>query len=129
VGGLLPLRRLVENASSYFEGEITGDQLTKSVRSIFAAAIQDLHADVESPTTCRAEILACAKDAMLQSGLAYFTISDIVSRMKARGGKYADSTIRTHITSRMCINAPDHHATVYPDLERTDRGTYRLIES
>jgi hypothetical protein len=46
--------------------------------------------------------------------------------MKIGGTKYSVSTIRTHITSRLCLNAPAHHAVRYPDLERTARGTYRL---
>jgi hypothetical protein len=29
--------------------------------------------------------------------------------------------------SRMCVNAPDHHATVFRDIERVDLGRYRLL--
>ncbi len=43
------------------------------------------------------------------------------------GTRYAESTIRTMITSHMCLNAPDNAATTYDDLERVDRGTYRLV--
>ena len=73
------------------------------------------------------EILECARAVMKQSGLDHFTISEIIECMAKRGSAYAESTIRTHITSRMCANAPDHHAVTYRDLERTDRGTYRLL--
>jgi hypothetical protein len=52
-----------------------------------------------------------------------FTIMDVTREMSGSG--YAESTIRTHITSRMCVNAPDHHAVTYPDLERVGRGVYR----
>jgi hypothetical protein len=38
---------------------------------------------------------------------------------------YKESTIRTHVTSRMCANSPDNHAVTYPDLIRTDVGRYR----
>ncbi len=55
-----------------------------------------------------------------------FTISEVLAELRARGSDLADSTIRTHISSRMCGNAPDHHGTTYDDLERVDRGVYRL---
>jgi hypothetical protein len=43
----------------------------------------------------------------------------------ASGSDLAPATIRTHITSRMCADAPDHHGTTYDDLERVSRGVYR----
>ena len=43
-----------------------------------------------------------------------------------RPSGYAESTIRTHVTSRMCGNAPDNHAVTYDDLVRIDAGRYRL---
>ena len=46
--------------------------------------------------------------------------------MRRRGTSYAEGPIRTHVTSRMCANAPDHHAVTYPDLRRDDYDTYRL---
>ncbi|WP_456297873.1 DUF7669 domain-containing protein [Aneurinibacillus soli] len=39
---------------------------------------------------------------------------------------YKPQSIRTHITSRCCVNAPDHHAVVYDDFERIGRGVYKL---
>ncbi len=47
--------------------------------------------------------------------------------MRKKDTQYKDSTIKTHITSRLCANAPNHHGATYNDLERTDRGTYRLL--
>lgn len=76
--------------------------------------------------TCRDEILQCAKEVMQRSGLDYFTIPEIIKCMESRGSGFAESTIRTHIVSRMCANAPENHAVTYNDLERTDRGEYRL---
>jgi hypothetical protein len=57
---------------------------------------------------------------------ASFTIAEIVAEVRRYGATLADSTIRTHVTSRMCANAPKNHGTVYADLERVDRGRYRL---
>lgn len=53
-----------------------------------------------------------------------FTVMDVLREM--RGTRYAESTIRTHITSRMCADAPDNHGTVYADLERVGHGQYRV---
>ena len=48
--------------------------------------------------------------------------------MRRRGSRYAESTIRTHITALMCSNAPINHPTTYPDFERIDRGCYRFLD-
>jgi hypothetical protein len=77
--------------------------------------------------TCRDEIIECAQTVMRQSGLGHFTIPEIISCMAKRRSRYAESTIRTHIASRMCANAPDNHAVTYRDIERTDRGEYQLL--
>ncbi len=76
--------------------------------------------------SCRDEILACAKEVIRQYGHNEFKAQDIVDCMRKKGSAYKESTIRTHVTSRMCANAPDHHAVTYGDLEHTGRGTYRL---
>ena len=76
--------------------------------------------------TCRDAILSCAAALTQDNPNAVFTPQDIIGCMKARGTSYAESTIRTHISSRMCGNAPDNHAVVYDDRERVDAGTYRL---
>ena len=49
---------------------------------------------------------------------------DVLREM--RDSTYSESTIRTHVTSRMCANAPDNHGTTYDDLVRVGRGLYRL---
>jgi hypothetical protein len=46
--------------------------------------------------------------------------------MTLRGTGYAGSTIRTMITAHLCWNAPDNAGTTYDDLERIDRGRYRV---
>ncbi|WP_441394806.1 DUF7669 domain-containing protein [Alicyclobacillus acidiphilus] len=55
-----------------------------------------------------------------------FTVQEVVDYMKDRQTKYPESTIRTHVTSRCCVNAPNHHATVFSDFERIDHGVYKL---
>lgn len=49
----------------------------------------------------------------------------MVTGTQAHDPRYKEPTIRTHVTSRMCIDASDHHATVYADLNPVDRGVYR----
>lgn len=62
--------------------------------------------------------------AIRRLGSETFTVMDVLREM--RGTEYAESTIRTHITSRMCADAPDNHGTTYADLDRVGRGRYRL---
>jgi hypothetical protein len=77
--------------------------------------------------TCRDEILTCV-GRLLQGGKREFTVREVVEAMQAAGTRYAASTIRTHVISRMCANAPDHHAVTYPDFVRVRKGVYRLAE-
>ena len=75
--------------------------------------------------TCRDEILECIRRVTASKDTP-FTIDEIVAGMRAGGTGYAESTIRTHISSRMCADAPDNHAVTYTDLDRVGRGVYRL---
>ena len=76
--------------------------------------------------TCRSEILAVVPRLAARSSDGSFTVDDVVAELRGRGSRYRESTIRTHVASRMCANAPDNHAVVYDDLERIDDGRYRL---
>jgi hypothetical protein len=75
--------------------------------------------------TCRDEVLAAAIH-LRDLGRESFTPDDILREMERAGTEYAPSTIRTHVVSRMCVNAPDHHGVVYDDLERLAPSMYRL---
>jgi hypothetical protein len=75
--------------------------------------------------TARTEILAALSSIESRSADDTFTAQDVVDELRRRGSSYAESTIRTHVTSRMCANAADHHARVYDDLERVSDGRYR----
>ena len=74
--------------------------------------------------TARDEILAAARALASRSPDGTFTVEQVVAAL--RGSDYAESTIRTHVTSRMCADAADHHAKTYDDFKRLDRGLYRL---
>jgi hypothetical protein len=75
----------------------------------------------------RDEILR-AVESITASGRDTFTVDEVVREMQVRGTHFAESTIRTHITSRMCANAPKNHGTTYADFERVSRGEYRLVK-
>ena len=76
--------------------------------------------------TARDEVLAAARTLATRSSDGTFSIEDVVALMRREGTSYKESTIRTHVVSRMCANAPDNHAVTYRDLFRTDVGRYRL---
>lgn len=79
--------------------------------------------------TCRDEILECVNQIIRDSGINHFYLEDVIHCMKLKGSMYQESTIRTHISSRMCRNAPQHHQVRFEDLERIGHGKYRLIQS
>ena len=74
--------------------------------------------------SARKEILQAIPAVAASDGT--FTVRQVVAEMTRRGAVYSDATISTHIISRMCADAPDNHATTFDDLQRVDRGIYRL---
>jgi hypothetical protein len=79
--------------------------------------------------TARDEILAVLPAICARTADGTFTAQDVIDELRRRGSTYASSTIRTHVVSRMCANAPDHHARTYDDLERLDSGRYAAGEA
>lgn len=76
--------------------------------------------------TARDEVLAASTELADRALDGTFTVEEVVDTLRRRGSKYKASTIRTHVTSRMCANAPDNHAVTYRDLVRVGDGRYRL---
>lgn len=76
--------------------------------------------------TCRDEVIKAARFLANNSPDGTFRPVDIVQRMENMGTKFSESTIRTHVVSRMCYKAPANHASRFDDLERVGRGRYRL---
>lgn len=54
-----------------------------------------------------------------------FRIADVVAALPALN----PGTVRTHIASRCCINAPAHHQSRYPYFRSVGRGIYRIEPS
>ncbi len=79
--------------------------------------------------TCREELLTIIKDFVKNKGENKIYLSEIIKLAKEKKINYSESTIKTHISSKMCKNSPQHHQTKYNDLERISRGLYRLINS
>jgi len=82
----------------------------------------------DDTVTAHQEIREVARTLASHAPSDEFALADVIVEMRVRGSRYAESTIRTHVTSRMCANAPDHHAVVYRDFWCVDRGSgrYRL---
>lgn len=59
--------------------------------------------------TCRDEILAAVQHLSGRDGQVTLEPKGIIAEMQRRGTQYSVSTIRTHVVSRMCADAPDHH--------------------
>ena len=76
--------------------------------------------------TAREQILEAVRY-LTSGGQRTFTIAEVITELEHRGSQLAPSTIRTHIASRMCANAPDHHGTTYDDFERVGHGEYRWL--
>lgn len=79
--------------------------------------------------TCRDEILVCVENLIKKTGSNKFFLEDVIKCMMENGTQYQESTIRTHVSSRMCRNAPQHHQVKYEDLERIGHGKYQLIQN
>jgi hypothetical protein len=75
----------------------------------------------------RDEILDAIDALLVRSGANSVTVEAVLFELRRRGTTYAESTIRTMMTSHMCANAPDHAAKTFKDLERVGRGSYRRL--
>jgi hypothetical protein len=77
--------------------------------------------------TCRDEILMAVKKIIEEKGKNEFTSKEVIDILQNQHTHYKDSTIQTHISSKCCMNSPNHHQTVYNDFERIGTGLYKLL--
>lgn len=54
-----------------------------------------------------------------------FAVAEIVAALP----RLNPGTVRTHVCSRCCVNAPAHHGSRWPYFERLGQGRYRLCEA
>jgi hypothetical protein len=79
--------------------------------------------------TCRDEVLAAMLRLERRSSHDIFRLQEIASEVESATDAYPSETVRTQVSSVMCANAPVHHANHTNDLQRVDRGHYRLTPS
>lgn len=75
--------------------------------------------------TCRDAVLEAFDRLESQRHRKVFNLSEIVNEVIAMTHDFAESTIRTHVSSRMCVQAPQNHWPKYADLDRVAPGEYR----
>lgn len=76
---------------------------------------------------CRDAVLEAFNRLENKNQRKVFSLGEIVKEVFSVTSEYEESTIRTHVTSRMCVQAPLNHATKFDDLDRVDVGRYRRI--
>lgn len=62
--------------------------------------------------TCSDELLQTVRGLVKEKGVNEFTISEVVKMMTFKKTSFKESTIRTHIGSKCCINANQNHAII-----------------
>lgn len=78
------------------------------------------------PGTARSQLLEAINTLVSRSGRPEVTVQDVVDEMRRVGSRYAESTVRTMLTSHMCAQVQGTNIGTYDDVDRVDRGTYRL---
>ncbi len=69
------------------------------------------------------EILAAARRICRERGVWTFSADEIVRALPHLNA----GTIRTHVTSRCCVNAPRNHPHKWDYFTRVDRGVYEVL--
>lgn len=108
---------------------VVDDRRTSESEGHRSAAPQKTPARLAQVTTAvgggaRAEILDAARRLTIRSGRSTFTVAEMVSEM--RDSRYAESTVRTMVTSHLCAQAQGPGVDGHADLDRVGRGVYRL---
>lgn len=82
--------------------------------------VQDIHVYNLSMEPIHRQVLEAARRCAGDDGR--FAVADVV-----RALPHLDAaTVRTHVASRCCVNAPAHHASRHPYFRAVARGIYRL---
>lgn len=69
------------------------------------------------------EILESARRICRERGEKKFLVSDIVRALPHLN----PSSVRTHVVSRCCVNAPKNHPHKWPYFRRLGRGEYEIV--
>ncbi len=76
--------------------------------------------------TARQEILEAARN-LTNRGISPFSPKQLITEVERNGTRYTDETLRSHIVSAMCVDAPQHNPS-YRDLKRVGHGQYVLLD-
>lgn len=68
------------------------------------------------------EVLEAARQITSKSDDSTFTIAAVINALPHLNGR----TVRTHIASRCCVNAPKNHASKLPYFRRVAYGVYQV---
>ena len=68
------------------------------------------------------EVLAAAQRITLGSENGTFTPADVVEALPHLN----ESSVRTHVISRCCVNAPENHDSRLPYFRRVAHGVYQI---
>jgi hypothetical protein len=69
------------------------------------------------------EVLAAARRICRERGVETFRVSDIVQSLPHLN----PSSVRTHVVSRCCVNAPKNHLHKWAYFRRRARGEYEIL--
>jgi len=69
------------------------------------------------------EVLSTARRICRERGERTFRVSDVVHALPHLN----QSSVRTHIVSRCCVNAPKNHPHKWPYFRRLSRGKYEIV--
>ncbi|MDR9507019.1 MULTISPECIES: DUF7669 domain-containing protein [Brevibacillus] len=124
----LKVEELEDEACGIFV--VPSDEISESERKAYDEMTKEyIQEQKRKSKNYRDEILAAVREIVKQKGINEFEVGEVVKYMLSKNPNLNVSTIRTHITSRCCVNAAANHAVTYNDYERIGRGIYRLFES
>lgn len=110
-----------EHLLRYLDLSVSGDGEPGRVvppSSATPSTVRPESAGARSGTTSACEaVLAAARSVAAASVDGTFSPGEVVAECRRRQCGYADSTIRTHVTAVMCVDAPQHHSRVHADFE------------
>jgi hypothetical protein len=76
--------------------------------------------------SARIEIIKAVKQLEVKTKRDTFSPIEIIRQVLSQSNNFRISTLRTHLTSWMCVNTVTGHGGIYPDLYKVGRGLYRL---
>ncbi len=70
--------------------------------------------------SCRRKVLAAVVALQVRNGGKPVSPQEVIREMQQAGTSYPEGMIRAGVVSRMCVNAPDNHATTRPRCQTYD---------